>query len=157
VAFADFDNDGDLDIFESIGGFYEGDSYQSVLFENPGNGNHWTSLEPRRRKDQSVRDWRSHAGSGTDARRPRDIFRVVTSGGSFGDSPFRVHEGLERASAISEIEIRWPTSRTVQTFQKIPMDRSFRIRERDARLIPLNRKSFSFGAARMPAGAHSHR
>ena len=36
VAFADFDRDGDEDVFEVIGGAYEGDLATSVLFENPG-------------------------------------------------------------------------------------------------------------------------
>ena len=45
VAFGDIDNDGDEDIFEEIGGALPGDTYQSVLFENPGHGGHWITLE----------------------------------------------------------------------------------------------------------------
>ena len=123
VAFADFDNDGDLDIFEVIGGFYQGDAYQSVLFENPGHGNHWLSLEL-----EGVKSNRSAIGARIRVRAktpegPRDIFRVVTAGGSFGDSPFRVHVGLEHTSAITEVEVRWPGSQAVQLFRNLALDR----------------------------------
>src|SRR6185295_8720040 len=44
VAFVDIDNDGDEDIFTSIGGAVPGDRHAFRLFENPGNGNDWISL-----------------------------------------------------------------------------------------------------------------
>ena len=47
VSFADFDNDGDQDVFEVMGGAFEGDLYQNVLYENPGHGNHWLRLFPQ--------------------------------------------------------------------------------------------------------------
>ena len=45
MAFGDVENDGNEDIFEKMGGAYPGDIYQSVLYRNPGNGNHWITLE----------------------------------------------------------------------------------------------------------------
>ena len=36
VAFADFDNDGDQDIYAVMGGAYSGDNYRNALFVNPG-------------------------------------------------------------------------------------------------------------------------
>ena len=36
VVFADFDHDGDQDIFEQMGGSYAGDKYADALYENPG-------------------------------------------------------------------------------------------------------------------------
>ena len=36
VSFADWDNDGDLDIFTVLGGGFPGDRGYSALFENPG-------------------------------------------------------------------------------------------------------------------------
>ena len=38
VAFGDLDNDGDVDLFEQIGGAYLGDAFGNVLFENLGGG-----------------------------------------------------------------------------------------------------------------------
>jgi hypothetical protein len=148
VAFADFNNDGQLDVFEEIGGFYQGDTYQSVLFANPGNANHWIGLEL-----QGVKSNRSALGARIRVRvetpaGPRQIFRVVTQGGSFGDSPFRVHVGLEHASKVSEVEVQWPASRTAQTFRNLPADGNFRIVETGARAVPLPRKTFAFSTSR---------
>jgi hypothetical protein len=147
VSFADFDNDGDLDIFEVIGGYFEGDAYQSVLFENPGHGNHWISLEL-----EGVKTNRSAIGARVRVRAAgpegsRDIFRTVTTGGSFGDSPLRVHVGLGRATAVPEVEVSWPVSQTVQTFRNLRFDQSFHIREGDASATQLRRRRFSFSAA----------
>jgi len=32
-------------VFEEMGGPAAGDNYPSVLYENPGHGNHWVTLE----------------------------------------------------------------------------------------------------------------
>ncbi len=39
VACADWDRDGDLDIFIEMGGVTNGDKYHNILFQNPGQGN----------------------------------------------------------------------------------------------------------------------
>jgi hypothetical protein len=44
VAFADLDNDGDEDVFASLGGAFLGDKYRDVLFENPGHPGRWLSV-----------------------------------------------------------------------------------------------------------------
>ena len=44
VAFADLDGDGDLDVFEQMGGAYPGDRFGDALFRNPGFGNRWLAL-----------------------------------------------------------------------------------------------------------------
>ena len=45
VSFADFDNDGNEDIYIKMGGAYIGDAYENSLYLNPGqNQNHWINL-----------------------------------------------------------------------------------------------------------------
>ena len=44
VAFADFDHDGDQDIFEQMGGALPGDRFGDALFLNPGSDNHWIAV-----------------------------------------------------------------------------------------------------------------
>src|SRR5713101_6602951 len=45
VSFGDLDNDGDQDIYENMGGAVSGDVYHNVLYQNPGNSNHWITLK----------------------------------------------------------------------------------------------------------------
>ncbi len=45
VAFADWDRDGDADIFLEAGGAAPGDRAHNVLFQNPGYGNHWLTIK----------------------------------------------------------------------------------------------------------------
>ena len=45
VACGDWDRDGDVDLFVETGGAVNGDKYHNVLFQNPGQGNHWLTLK----------------------------------------------------------------------------------------------------------------
>ena len=45
VSCADWDNDGDVDIFIEMGGAVPGDRYHNILFQNPGQGNHWLTVK----------------------------------------------------------------------------------------------------------------
>ena len=59
VAFADLDHDGDQEIVFEVGGATPGDAHALRLFENPGHGNDWITLEADRREDQPGGDWRA--------------------------------------------------------------------------------------------------
>ena len=111
VAFADLDQDGDQDVYASIGGAYEGDVYRNVLFENPGMStrNSWVTL--RLKGSESNRD-----GIGARIKvvvsdadgHQRALYRTVSTGGSFGASSLQQEIGLGQAIKIDEIEVRWP-------------------------------------------------
>ena len=45
VACGDWDRDGDVDLFIETGGAVNGDKYHNVLFQNPGQGNHWLTVK----------------------------------------------------------------------------------------------------------------
>ena len=45
VSFADWDEDGDLDLFVEVGGAVPGDRANNLLFQNPGHGRHWLKLK----------------------------------------------------------------------------------------------------------------
>lgn len=150
VAFADLDNDGDQDVLEEMGGALDGDRAFSVLFENPGHGNHWITL-----RLEGVRSNRSaiHARIRVrvkDAAGPRDIFAVVTTGGSFGSNSLQQEIGLGAATAIEEIEITWPSSATTQRFAGVEPDRRYHVLEGRAELRPEPQKPITF---KRPAGA----
>jgi hypothetical protein len=133
VAFGDIDNNGQQDVFEMIGGAFSADKFYSVLFKNPGHGNHWIKL-----RLVGVKANRFAVGARlrvqvTENRNPRQIYRTVSSGGSFGASSLRPHIGLGGATSVDSLEIRWPGSGLVQRFEgPIAADRTYELREGQA-------------------------
>lgn len=136
VAFADFDLDGDQDIFEQMGGAFRGDSYYDVLYENPGFKNHWIGV--RLVGDQSNRlgigsrirlDFDEPTDDGQGVTR-RSVYRHVNSGGSFGCNPLCQHIGIGRATKIARIEIFWPASNITQVLEDVDVDRVVEIKEK---------------------------
>ncbi|HYS04339.1 MAG TPA: CRTAC1 family protein [Candidatus Dormibacteraeota bacterium] len=153
VSFADFDDDGDQDIYEVMGGVYEADHFRNVLYENPGHGNHFVKL-----KLVGVKTNRAAIGCRIrivvdTPGGPREIHRSVTSGGSFGGNPLRQEIGLGDARSIAEIRVTWPTSGIVQTFKDVTPDRAFTITEGDQNLAEIPLKTFRFATRPVPAGA----
>jgi hypothetical protein len=157
VAFGDIDNDGDQDIYVVMGGAYPGDVAQNPLFLNPGHaGNHWVTLVL-----EGVRSNRAAIGArikvtvetsaGT-----RDIYAVVSTGGSFGSSSLQQEIGLGAAKAIRAIEVKWPASGTVQEFKNAPMDAFLKIREGAATPERLERKTFKISTEPGPETASAH-
>jgi hypothetical protein len=143
---SDIDNDGDQDIFEVMGGAYAGDKAYSVLYENPGNKNHWITL-----KLEGVKSNRAAIGARikvqtTGPHGTRFIYRTVGSGGSFGCNPLRQEMGLGDAAAISVIEVYWPVTGKTQVFAGPAMDQFYTIREDSETLQVLHLKSFKFPA-----------
>jgi tetratricopeptide (TPR) repeat protein len=126
IGWGDVDDDGDQDIYANIGGFLPGDVYSRVLFRNPGHGNNWIRI-----RLEGVRSNRPGLGAKIRLRLPDGTLRhrEVTTGGSFGASPFEQHIGLGRADTISELTVHWPASRTTQTFRDVPVNRRIVVRE----------------------------
>ncbi len=83
VACGDWDRDGDVDLFVEMGGAINGDQYHNILFENPGQGNHWLTVKlvgkQSNRAAIGARIKVVTAGPG-----PLTVHRHVTSGSSFG-------------------------------------------------------------------------
>ncbi len=144
IAPADVDNDGDLDYFSEMGGWYEADVAHSNFFLNPGNDNAWVTLRLEgRRSNRAALGARILVRVETPAG-PRDIHRVVDSGGSFGGGSLQQEIGLGRATAIDRIEVKWPATGEMQRFEKVGMRRAWRIVEGEATLTPVTLKPFRF-------------
>ncbi len=144
VACGDWDNDGDVDIFIETGGAINGDKYHNVLFQNPGQGNHWLTV-----KLAGTRTNRAAIGARikviTRGRAPLEIHRHVSSGSSFGANPLRQTIGLAKADRVALLQIDWPTSATTQIFRDIPADRTIEITE-----LETGYKTLSSGAISLP-------
>ena len=118
VAMADFDNDGDLDLFEQMGGFVPADKYYDVLYRNPGSPNRYIKVKLIGKTAN-----RAAIGARIEVRYIEDgeeriQVREVNSGGSFGANPLEQHIGLGLATSIESIEIKWPNrGATLQRFE----------------------------------------
>jgi tetratricopeptide (TPR) repeat protein len=149
VAFADLDNDGDVEIVFKVGGATPGDAHAFRLFENPGHGNDWLGVNlvgvKTNRAAIGARITVTVENSGGTR---RSIYRTVNSGGSFGASPLQQHIGLGKSARIVDLEVFWPVSNTRQHFANVAKNQVVEIRELEDRVAPLARKPAPLGASR---------
>ena len=144
VGVAAFDHDGDQDLYHQLGGFYPVDKYQNTFFLNPGNANHWLHLDLVGTKTNRMGiGARIEVVVDTPAGK-REIHRAAGMVSSFGGSTHRQEIGLGDATKILSLEIRWPTSKTVQTFDDVPLDSQLRITEGEDEFERIERKTIKF-------------
>ena len=155
VVFADLDHDGDVDIFEQMGGAYRGDGFADVLYENPGFGHGWLAVEV-------VGVESNRSGIGTQLRvdvveggQRRSLYRWVGSGGSFGGNPLRQYVGLGSADRVAQLVVFWPKSGREQVFAEVPVNAIIRVTEGREQLEILALPPFKF-AVEHPKRAKHH-
>lgn len=112
IVFFDFDNDGDQDIFSSLGGMWPGDRWPNQFFVNESDtGNSWVKIRLRGRQTNRF-------GLGA-----RIMVTAVSQEGitfvrtytmdnktGFGSAPYLAHIGLLDAVSIQDVEVYWPAS-----------------------------------------------
>jgi hypothetical protein len=142
VSCADWDRDGDLDIFIEMGGVTNGDKYHNVLFQNPGQGNNWLTV-----KLIGTKSNRAAIGARikvvTAAEKPLTIHRHVSSGSSWGANPLEQHIGLARAEKVTTLEVHGPASGTTQVFRDIPANQAIEVTEFENKYRKLDWKPIS--------------
>ena len=147
IAFADFDQDGDQDIYAVLGGAYEGDAYRNALFENPGtDGNHWLTLRLEGRRSNRSAIGATVVVELQEGNRQRRVYATVSTGGSFGSQSLEQELGLGRADDITAVRVRWPATGEVQSVEGVPMDAAILVVEGKAGFIRLERTPFRLGA-----------
>lgn len=157
ISFADLNNDGDQDIYAVMGGAYEGDYAQNVLFENPNSeALSWVTLQPfgkscnRPAIGSRVRiDVRLKNGS------TRSIYRTIGSGGSFGANSLQLEVGLGTAIRIELIEIDWAGTAQKDQFRDLAVNTTYRLEEGGA-IQELKVPSFSWNQIQNKAMQHTH-
>jgi len=156
VVFADFDHDGDQDIFEEMGGAYTGDKAHNVFYENPGFGNHWLTLKlTGTTSNRSAIGARIRAEIVENGAR-RSVYKHVNSGGTFGANPLRQTIGLGKTSTIETLEIFWPTTGQTQTFRQVQADQALEIVEGASSFSPLALKKLTLGHGVKDDTDHAH-
>ncbi|HUN60508.1 MAG TPA: CRTAC1 family protein [Candidatus Sulfotelmatobacter sp.] len=120
VAFADFDNDGFMDVVVA-----NNNDPPLLLHNGGGNGNHFVSFKligTKSNRDAIGTRVKITAGGVSQ-------IREVQSGGSYmSQNDLRAHFGLADASKIDRLEISWPSG-LKQTFSNFPADQFYRIEE----------------------------
>jgi hypothetical protein len=137
VSFADYDNDGDLDLFVDLGGAVPGDQAHNALFQNPGHGRHWIKLKlVGTKSNRAAIGARIRVDLGG-----RTIHRQVGGGSSFGGNSFVELIGLHDAKVARSITITWPASGTEQIFRGVDADQTLEITEgeEEYRVVQANR------------------
>jgi len=127
ISFADFDNDGDQDVFQQMGGAKKVDKFRDALYANPGFNNNWIKI-----RLEGVQSNRSAIGVKikiTLDQGNQHIYRSINTGGSFGANSLQQHIGIGSTNIIDQVEIFWPTSNTRQTFKNVRPNQSIQIRE----------------------------
>ena len=119
-AFADIDNDGDLDAFIS-----NNNQRPFLLRNDGGNRNHWIAVKTIGRV--SNRD-----GIGAQVKViSGDLVQIeeVRSGSSYlSQNDLRLYFGLGRRERVDRVEIRWPSG-IVQTLEEMAIDSIHRVEE----------------------------
>ncbi len=119
AAYADFDNDGDIDIV------YTNMDAAPTLLENVSSPQHWVTI--RTIGTRSNRD-----GIGARVKLTAgDLvqYATVRSGESYlSGNDLRVHFGLGQKSSINGLEIRWPSGQ-IDRLRRVPLDRILIVEE----------------------------
>jgi hypothetical protein len=134
VAFGDLDRDGDQDVYSVIGGAVQGDHFRNVLFENPGAGDHWITLDlVGQSANRSAIGAQVAVHVTTEAGAQRTIHRTVSTGGSFGASSLQQEIGLGEGATVDSVSVTWPNAeQATQTFDDLQAGRAYRIVEGQA-------------------------
>ena len=112
IVFFDFDEDGDQDIYSSLGGMWPADRWPNQLFVNESHLEHrWIKIRLRGRisNRQGIGSRirvLAHTASGDGILRTYHMNPKT----SFGSSPLLAHIGLGEAAGIDYIEVDWPAS-----------------------------------------------
>lgn len=147
VAVGDLNNDGDVEIFEQMGGAYEGDFANSILFDQAKNMNSWVEI---------ILEGKTCARDAIGAQvavvikeksgKSRTIYANCGSGGSFGAGSHRMEIGLGSATEITRLVITWPKPGVPKsTYTNVPLNKIIKITEGNPEASAINIGAFKLG------------
>jgi ASPIC and UnbV/FG-GAP-like repeat len=121
VAVADFWNRGVLDIAVAASA-----DRHALLRNEVGSRRHWLEVEL-----VGTRSNRDAVGARVTVRAGglQQLREVSAGDGYASQSALRLHFGLGEAAQADEVTVRWPASKTVQTYRNVPADRIVQVTE----------------------------
>lgn len=140
ISWGDIDNDGDEDIYITMGGAHEGDVYQNQLLINPLTQGNWLNI-----KLIGVQSNKAAIGAKihVTTSEGQEIYRRVSSGASFGANSLALEIGLSNAESITTLEITWPSG-LVQKLENIKANQRLEITESSEEYKIVNTKRIEF-------------
>lgn len=153
VGFGDLDMDGDQDIYAVMGGAYEGDIFQNILFENPiGNENSWINIILEGSTSNRSAIGAKIIATIEEEGKIRKVYHTVGTGASFGGNSLLAEIGLGKASKIESLEVIWPNkARSTSLFKSVAVNAVISIKEGEDEIKPT-----ALGALSFTKQAHQH-
>jgi hypothetical protein len=155
IAFCDFDDDGDLDIYFNLGGIFTGDNFWNALYENPGNQHDWLKLKLEGTTSNRCAIGAKVAVTVRTEQGLKTFYRVVQPGGSYAGSPLLLHFGLGIAAEVEKVDITWPSG-LQQTAKTIKANSTYHWKEGEGKPSLLPSLKISIAGSASSHDMHSH-
>jgi tetratricopeptide (TPR) repeat protein len=144
ISFADWNCDGNVDLFVEAGGAVPGDRAYNLLFQNPDHGNNWLKVKLKGTKtNRGAIGARIKATISSADGTERTIYRTIGNNSSFGGNSLVESIGLGQETSVKELQVIWPTSGTTQSFRDLPCNQAVEITEGTDAIAPLSQKKVS--------------
>ncbi len=125
-SFADYDHDGDLDLF--VAKWMNSTSENNALFRNLGNANHYLQLDCTGTDSNSTAIGAIVCLKTEIGGQSVEMVRQISGQDSYCGQNLRVHFGLGNATVIDELEILWPSG-IRQVMNQVAVDQILKVTE----------------------------
>ena len=112
------DNDGDQDVYVTLGGAVEGDDAHNALFINENEQNNWIRIDLMGKENTNTLGARVRVTAVMPSGVKQYFFHTVGDGGTFGSNSLSLEIGLGKVKAVDEIRIQWP-GRAQEIFKNV--------------------------------------
>ncbi len=135
IGFGDIDNDGDQDVYVTLGGAVEGDDAHNALFVNPNKAQNWLRLQLIGSEKRNIIGARVKLTLKGPAGKLEERFYTVGDGGTFGSNSMELEVGLGAAVACTQVEVQWP-GRGVSVYKNLKVNKAWDLYEEAHKIKP---------------------
>ncbi len=135
IGFGDIDNDGDQDVYVTLGGAVEGDDAHNALFVNPNKVQNWVRLQLIGSANKNIIGARVKLSLKGGAGQSVERFYTVGDGGTFGSNSMELEIGLGDATSINQVEVQWP-GRGISNYKTTTINKAWELHEEANKIKP---------------------